>query len=301
MIKNVIRIILMTIVAPKILIYLSQYFSIFMKVQLPDLLVIYENKDISDQCQIIESSELNHCEDVVIVDDDDDDDLNPILATCDNRFNYNTVLGVFENGNLSGSLQLVNPYVDLNNKIDGTVIKVDIENVEDDYNFHPLGLDVSPKNNKRIFIVNHAVEGSKIDIFNMDYDLGKAFKVKSIQHPLIISPNSISVINDNMFYVSNDHLFNLRDQSLKGKILNWIETFLRLPLGNVLLVKFNENNDELDVNYAANFIPYANGLVRVNEDLLAVASTNTNQVRLYQINKENHELSKLRSVHVPLS
>lgn len=187
MLKNVILIVLMTVLLPKLITYSSQYFSIFMKPQLPLLYATYQGADISNRCQIIKARGLNHCEDVITIKHikDEDTGYSPLLAGCDNRYAYNTVLGVFNDGISSGSLQLINPYKDLDNRVDATVIEIEFD---DEIDFHPLGLDVSPVNKERIFIVNHAVDGSRIEVFNVDYDLARAHHVMSISDPLIKTP-----------------------------------------------------------------------------------------------------------------
>lgn len=110
--------------------------------------------------------------------------------------------------------------------------------------------------------------------------------------------SSIAAIDDHSFYVSNDHYFSLRDRTLRGKVLNWMETFLRLPLGAVNIVRFDESGEDVEVHRAAQHIPYANGLVAFDK-YLAVASTSTNQVLLYSRDLQTQKLDYLRSVHLP--
>ncbi|TIB73904.1 calcium-dependent phosphotriesterase [Wallemia mellicola] len=273
----------------------NQYFSIFLKPQLPYLYVDYNNDDISGRCNIIRSKGLQHCEDLITINGfEDNTSYSPLLASCDDRFKYNTVLGIFKDSSKSGSIQLIEPYISIDGYLDASIIPLEFKGVKEDFILHPLGIESSPSNNRRIFVVNHARSNSKVEVFDIDYDLGTANHIFSIEDPLIKTPNSIVALNDNTFYVSNDHYFSLRDRSIIGKILNWLETFLRLPLGSVELVKFDENTGAVEVNHALQYIPYANGITLVG-NYLAVASTNNNQVLLYS--RDN--LDFIRSIHLP--
>ncbi|TIB70521.1 calcium-dependent phosphotriesterase [Wallemia mellicola] len=240
-------------------------------------------------------SGLQHCEDLITINGfEDNTSYSPLLASCDDRFKYNTVLGIFKDSSKSGSIQLIEPYISIDGYLDASIIPLEFKGVEEDFILHPLGIESSPSNNRRIFVVNHARNNSKVEVFDIDYDLGMANHIFSIEDPLIKTPNSIVALNDNTFYVSNDHYFSLRDRSIIGKILNWLETFLRLPLGSVELVKFDENTGAVEVNHALQYIPYANGITLVG-NYLAVASTNNNQVLLYS--RDN--LDFIRSIHLP--
>ena len=76
-----------------------------------------------------------------------------------------------------------------------------------------------------------------------------------------------------------------------------METFLRLPLGAVYKVSWGGDGN-VEVVPAAQHIPYANGLVAF-DNYLAVASTSTNQVLLYNRDLQSQQLQYLRSVHLP--
>lgn len=189
MIKNIIWILIFTILLPKLILYLSQYFSIFLKPQLPYLYVDYNNDDISGRCNIIRSRGLQHCEDLITIDGfEDNTSYSPLLASCDDRFKYNTVLGIFKDSSKSGSIQLIEPYMSIDGYLDASIIPLEFRGVEDDFILHPLGIESSPSNNRRIFVVNHARSHSKVEVFDIDYDLGTANHIFSIEDPLIKTP-----------------------------------------------------------------------------------------------------------------
>lgn len=189
MLKNVILIVLATVLLPQLITYSSQFFSIFVKPQLPYLYARYGGEDVSGGCQIVRAVGLQHCEDVATIRQvqDEHTGYSPMLAGCDNRFAYNTVLGVFDDIVTPGTLQLVAPYKDLDGRVDVTVMPITIDD-DADFDLHPLGIGVSPVNSARVFVVNHALEESRVEVLDVDYDLARAHRVASIAHPLISTP-----------------------------------------------------------------------------------------------------------------
>jgi arylesterase / paraoxonase len=95
--------------------------------------------------------------------------------------------------------------------------------------FRPHGLYLwsTPEGSERLFVVNHRSHSEHtIEIFDVASS-GSLVHQRSIADDLLTSPNDIVAVGPEQFYVTNDH----GSRSSAGKLL---ETYLQLPLGNVL-------------------------------------------------------------------
>lgn len=73
--------------------------------------------------------------------------------------------------------------------------------------FHPHGLSLykGPDGMRRLFVVNHHSDGTQaIDIFDVAAD-GSLTLVRSINDPLLVSPNDVVAVGPESFYATNDH------------------------------------------------------------------------------------------------
>jgi hypothetical protein len=139
--------------------------------------------------------------------------------------------------------------------------------------FHTLGMafDLETSN---LFVVSHAVAGSRIELFNLDIGSLTASYIQTIQHPLINAPNSIASINGQEFYVTNDHYITKKQSFL----LSNLETYLGPPTGTVVHV--NVKDSDIDVKVVA-WVPFANGIEILNSSTVAVASSSRAAVYLF--------------------
>lgn len=124
--------------------------------------------------------------------------------------------------------------------------------------------------------------------FHLDMDKLVATHKTTIEHRLIPSPNSIAIINENEFYVTNDHLFPARFSIP----LSRMETMLGLPLGTVVRVKLSAKGELEQVTKLAQ-VAFANGIEIINSTTMAVAATSRRAVYFYTI--QNDSSLKYRS------
>lgn len=160
--------------------------------------------------------------------------------------------------------------------------------------FHPLGIEYHAPS-KTIFAVNHASTASKIRLYKLDAEKGEVTLFISIEDPRIAAPNSIAAISDTEFFVTNDHYFLARNNIALAKL----ETYTALPGGSVAHVKLVKGAKP-EIRTLAR-VPFANGITILNDTTLAVASSVSAAVYLYNITHEaaGPVLTKKSSIKVP--
>lgn len=165
--------------------------------------------------------------------------------------------------------------------------------------FHPLGIDYDAGTNT-LYVVNHDPAGSKIEMFKLFPSELSATHIGTVAHRLLRAPNAVTALNDKELLVTNDHLY-LRKQD---PWMSMAETYLGTPGGNIMHVDLNTIYTDLKptVKVLAR-VPFANGIVLLNETALAVASSNTNAIRIYSIGPSsdaNVRAPKLTLTHTVL-
>lgn len=155
--------------------------------------------------------------------------------------------------------------------------------------FHPLGIEYDPLTNI-LYVVNHAKTGSCIEIFKLFHSEAAASHIRSLVHPSVHSPNSITVLDSENIYMTNDHFFLIRYH----RWLATLETYLGIPGGNVVHIHLPSNK----VRVVAR-LPFANGMALVNQTTLAVASTSTGAVKFYSVDQKTHDLKLANNLKVP--
>lgn len=74
-----------------------------------------------------------------------------------------------------------------------------------DFHPHGIGLYAGPDGMRRLFAVNHrAAGGHSIEIFDIAAD-GMLTHVKTVEDPLLVSPNDVVAVGPEAFYATNDH------------------------------------------------------------------------------------------------
>lgn len=156
--------------------------------------------------------------------------------------------------------------------------------------FHPLGIEYHSES-KTLYVINHAQAGSRLEIFRLWPEDQAATHLKTVIHPQIHSPNSLAVIDEHSLYITNDHYFLSRYHLWLSKL----ETWLGPSTGNVIRFDLNTNTaSHLDR------IAFANGVVLINKNTLAVASSNKLEVYIYHApNAEPPKLYLKKTVSVP--
>ncbi|CAO1621234.1 unnamed protein product [Sympodiomycopsis kandeliae] len=290
---------------------------------------------------------MNFCEDVEILHADFE---GHSLFSCDiNRGRWNTVMGPLNDPKGNGSIwiwdhQRVAQYdrreFDTWKKGQPRPQLVPLADYPQGRDFHPLGTQFDPQTN-RLFVVNHAIEASAIEIFQLERDQSHKVTARhllTINDPLAThTPNSIVVLpGGKQLLVSQDHFVSKRSpgleqltqtyQSLFGnrhlatfwaRILNIpfiayelsrFEILLGLRTGWVTLVAWDfpqeSSSKQATVTYSSvliDQIPFANGLaLGASGKTLAVASTTSHSVRLYNLQTDEKAMTVKESAIVPL-
>lgn len=143
------------------------------------------------------------------------------------------------------------------------------------YEFHPHGIDLIKITNDKLllYVVNHRTDGHFIEKFlikgsNLKY-------IKSIENQdLMFSPNDLLLMNEDIFYVTNDH-------GNKSNIGKTLEDYLQLARSYVLF--FDGKKFEIK----AGNIKYANGItLSPDRSKLFVASPVGKCIKVYTIEKD---------------
>jgi arylesterase / paraoxonase len=157
--------------------------------------------------------------------------------------------------------------------------------------FHPLGIDYHEPSST-LFALNHRSNGTQIEMFTLSLtsDHPTATYKGMIRHSQLHAPNSVAVLGEQELYVSNDHYFLASDWP-------WVaaaETYLGTPSGSIVYV-----NLLTPIIRVVARVPFANGVTVLNSTTLAVSSTTSAAVYLYDRNTATGELSNRRAIKLP--
>ena len=223
------------------------------------------------------------CEDALMV-----ESLGLAVVACDpGRERWNTVMGVFVPGPVSGADFYVYDYknVAAADDEDAVLSTVEIVGFPGGDDLHTLGMAFDEATST-LLVSNHAQAGPRIEIFKLDFDLEsaspkpKATHVRTVRHALIHGPNSIAIVEGSggtEFFVTNDHAV----PAVRNKLVSVLETYLAPPTGTVVHVDLR-GDDEVEASVVAH-VPFANGIEFLNATTLAVASTSRSAVYLYSV------------------
>ncbi|KAI0427055.1 putative paraoxonase [Xylaria sp. FL1042] len=223
---------------------------------------------------------IRSCEDVLLVESE-----GIAILGCDpGRERWNTVMGIFlpepvENGKL-----YIFDYKNTGASDDEALKQLQFVDFKLESDFHTLGMAYDEPTST-LFVASHRHDHPAIEMFKLDLKAYTATHLRSIQHPLIHGPNSIVLVNDHEFYVTNDHRFLIRYHP----ILAQIETNLGLPGGSVVHVDISATLKDPEATVQAHVVvprlSFANGIELLNETTAVVASSATGTVRFYTISK----------------
>lgn len=185
---------------------------------------------------------------------------------------------MFLDGPVSNANLYLYDYTKTNAPDSESLKQLTLANFEGKTDFHTLGLAFDEASST-LLAVNHAKNGSRIEKFHLDIGKLTATHLATIQHPLIRSPNAMIMVDQDTFYLTNDHKFLARESIPLART----ETFSGLPLGNVLLVKTHGGN--VQATKVAS-VPFANGVELIGDSTLAVASTTDPAIYFYAVNPD---------------
>ncbi|KAF5709945.1 serum paraoxonase lactonase 3 [Fusarium mundagurra] len=213
--------------------------------------------------------QIRSCEDILLI-----EEYHLAILACDpGRERYNTVMGVFA-GNATDNAEIwAYDYTITDGPEAESLKRIKLAGFPHASDFHTLGMafDLETSN---LFVVSHAVAGSRIELFNLDIGSLTASYIQTIQHPSINAPNSIASINGQEFYVTNDHYITKKQSFL----LSNLETYLGTPTGTVVHV--NLKDSDIDVKVVA-WVPFANGIEILNSSTVAVASSSRAAIYMF--------------------
>ncbi len=149
---------------------------------------------------------------------------------------------------------------------------------------YPHGISLKKIDSIRyqLLVVNHYRQHT-IEKFELIRD--SLIHLQTVADPLLISPNDVVILNEQQFYVTNDHGYTSRMGLLA-------ENYLGLNVSNVVFY------DGESFREVAGGIGYANGInISKDRKLLLVASPRKFSLRYYEI-QEKGSLDFVRSLHV---
>lgn len=218
-----------------------------------------------------------NCEDVILL-----ETYGVAIVGCDpGRDKWNTVMGLFHTGPVQGTEIYAYDYKYSTLSDEEALKPLKIVRYRPGTDLHTLGLAFDEASSM-LFVANHRHDGPHVEMFKLDLAALTLTHQHSIRHPLIRGPNSIALINDHEFYVTNDHHFLVAEHPT----LHRLETYLALPLGTLVHVDISrllkDPTATVDAAEVAQ-VAFANGVELLNETTLAVASTSTASIQLYTI------------------
>lgn len=168
---------------------------------------------------------------------------------------------------------------------------VKLDGVPKDFHPHGISLFAGPNGQETLMAVNHTGNGGQaVEIFDLTYENGvaKLAARSSIGGGLLVSPNDLSAVAPDRFYVSNDHVTT----TALGR---FAEDYLLWPHSDVLY--FNGTNLRIPVQRMA----FPNG-VYVTPDGLHLYIAVTNERRIIALSREPFfgNLTEIGSLSLPV-
>ncbi|KAI1822617.1 hypothetical protein F4861DRAFT_532121 [Xylaria intraflava] len=222
--------------------------------------------------QVKFADRIRSCEDVTLV-----ESLSLAILACDpGRETWNTVLGLFNKDKPDPNAELfVYNYGDPALPDSKSLTRIEL--VGFDSELRTLGIEFHEPSST-LLIANHGRQGPRIEQFRLDLYTLRATYIRSLAHPLIRIPNSITALSESEFFFTNQHYFTAREWPR----LFWaFETYVGLPIASVVHARILEDGS-VDAAVVARQA-YPNGVALLNETTLAVAATNKRLVYLYTI------------------
>ncbi|KAI3646850.1 hypothetical protein MP228_009778 [Amoeboaphelidium protococcarum] len=131
--------------------------------------------------------------------------------------------------------------------------------------------------------INHQLDGSVIDVYNLDLKQAKLTFRFSIQHQLITTPNDVIFLSTQQILVTNDH------QSIDSFGWRLFEEFASRPSGNVVACNWSTvDASDVSCTVLLDGIPYPNGIL-VHSDHLYIASSSLGSVSIHKLHRGKKE------------
>jgi arylesterase/paraoxonase len=150
--------------------------------------------------------------------------------------------------------------------------------------FNPHGLSYWQDPNSRavqLFVVNHLQDGNTIELFEYHPPEYTLKHIKSVQHPLMSSPNDIVAISAHSFYFTNDHYFC---QSFLKKL----EDYLQMALSSVGFY----NGETMEAKYVASSLKFPNGInISPDKRFIYITTSVGLELIIYRRNESDNSLT----------
>lgn len=165
-------------------------------------------------------------------------------------------------------------------------------NIWPDDSFFPHGLDlyIGPDGTKRLFAVNHGVDGKQhsIEVFEPKPD-GTLTHIQTIDSSAFTSPNDVAATGPDSFYVSNDPFTDPVWRRLAV-------TYMLMPLNTIAYY------DGKRARVVAEDLQFGNGLaLSPDGQWLLAAESVGRSVHLYRRNMFNGALTKTGEIGLPMA
>ncbi|KAI1291566.1 putative paraoxonase [Xylaria venustula] len=221
---------------------------------------------------------IRSCEDAILV-----ESAGFAILGCDpGRERWNTVMGIFLPEPVENAKLYIFDYKNTGASDNEALKQLEFVDFEGQSDFHTLGLAYD-EHTSTLFATSHRHDHPAIEIFKLDLETYTATHLRTVQHPLIHTPNSIALINEHEFYVTNDHYFPIRSHP----ILAQLETNLGLPGGSVVHVDIAPTLADpaapAHVTVVVPRLSFANGIELLNATTAAVSSSSRASVHFFTI------------------
>ncbi|RHZ86389.1 hypothetical protein Glove_51g48 [Diversispora epigaea] len=239
------------------------------------------SKYTGDKCRIFEGPEA--CEDIAI-----HQKTGLAFMTCGNGYERRTQWYPPANVYTNYSYRPHDtPYV-YDIKTD-TLTPLTLINFDKELSLHGIGIyeDPAEPNELYLFLINHRINGSVIELFKHTLNTFELNYVKTFKHELMYNPNDVAPISKDEFYVTNDYYYTHK----MGKLF---EVFAGLPWGYIVFHSDKSNITEIVVDG----LTYPNGII-TNWDYskIYVGTIGTGELLIYE-RKQNNKLELLDRVSV---
>ncbi len=121
-----------------------------------------------------------------------------------NRLSKIAYLSVLDRRAIGSGKHLTGTVLSLDLGADNPVPQPALTSQPDDFRPHGLSLFTNVSGRTSLFVLNHAEDGEKIELFIKDGDDPAFEHIRTFSSPLLIEPNDIVAISESSFYVAND-------------------------------------------------------------------------------------------------
>ncbi|MEQ9444942.1 MAG: SMP-30/gluconolactonase/LRE family protein [Rhodospirillaceae bacterium] len=120
------------------------------------------------------------------------------------RLSKTAYLSVLDRRAIGGGKRLTGTILSLDLNAETPVPQPALTSQPDDFHPHGLSLFTNDSGQTSLFVLNHAQDGEKVELFIKQNDDTAFEHIRTYSSPLLIEPNDIVAITESSFYVAND-------------------------------------------------------------------------------------------------